>query len=166
LSSALGDVVRLGGLALQAEDCAIQAALHHRGEHGGLAHMENERYHQFVIWRAVLPIWHAVLERENSTDIIISRDGVKHHFELKNWRGAAGNDQLTSITRDVRKGQSRENGYLLITAGNPVDQTDDNIRYLHSKIAELEISSQKDFRFRTKKIDGSDLEYWIAGGQF
>jgi hypothetical protein len=163
LSSALGDIVRLGGLALQAEDCAIQAALHHRGEHGGLVHMENERYHQFIIWRAVLPIWHAVLERENSTDIIISRDGVKHHFELKNWRSASGNKELAPITRDVQKLQSRENRYLLITAANPADQTDENIQYLLSKVARLDIGTQEIFQFPTKKIDGSDFKYWIAG---
>lgn len=163
MSSALGDIVRLGGLALQAEDCGIRAALHHRGEHGGLVHMENERYHQFIIWRAVLPIWHAVLERENSTDIIISKGGVKHYFELKNWRGKTGNDQLTSIIRDVQKLQSRENGYLLVTATNPADQTYKNIEYLLGKVAGLEISSQEIFKFPTKRIDGSDFEYWIAG---
>jgi hypothetical protein len=160
LSSALGDIVKLGGLALQAEDCAIQAALHHRGEHGGSVHMENERYHQFVIWRAVLPIWHAVLERENSTDIIISRDGEKHYFELKNWRRE---DQFNSIVRDIEKLQSRENGYLLITAVNPTGQTDDNILHFLSKVDGLEISSQETYKFSTKKIDGSSFEYWIAG---
>ena len=138
LSSALGDIVRLGGLALQAEDCAIQAALHHRAEHGGLVRMENERYHQFIIWRAVLPIWHAVLEREDSTDIIISKDGVKHYFELKNWRGNTGNDQLPSITRDVLKLQSRDNGYMLITSVNPVGQTDENLKFLLEKVSGLE----------------------------
>lgn len=92
MRSALEDVVRLGGLALQAEDCAIRAAVHHRGEHGGLGRMENERHHQFIIWRAILPIWHAELERENNTDIIISRDGTRHYFELKNWTGGTGNE--------------------------------------------------------------------------
>lgn len=163
MSSALGDIVTLGGLALQAEDCAIRAALHHRAEHGGLVHMENERYHQFVIWRAVLPIWHAVLEREDSTDIIVSKDGIKHYFELKNWRSCTGNDELESIRNDIRKLQPRENGYVLITSGNPVGQTDENINYLLNKIDGLEHSSQRDFRFHTKKRDGGDFEYWIAG---
>jgi hypothetical protein len=163
LNSALRDIVRLGGLALQSEDCAIQAALHHRGEHGGLVHMENERYHQFIIWRAILPIWHAVLEREENTDIIISRDGVKHFFELKNWRSGSGNREIAPITRDVQKLQSRENGYLLLTSTNPADQTYKNIEYLLGKVAGLEISSQEIFTFPTKKIDGSDFEYWIAG---
>ena len=128
MRSALEDVVRLGGLALQAEDCAIRAAVHHRGERGGLVRMENERYHQFIIWRAILPIWHAELERENNTDIIISRDATKHFFELKNWRGATGNEQIQNIRNDVSKLQSTENGYLLITSGNPRNQTDDNIK--------------------------------------
>jgi hypothetical protein len=61
MRSALREVVVLGGLALQSEDCAIRAAVHHRGEHGGLARIENERHHQFIIWRAILPVWHAEL---------------------------------------------------------------------------------------------------------
>jgi hypothetical protein len=47
-------VVRLGGLAPEIEDRVIEAAVVRRGEQGGLARMENERYHQFVIWRALL----------------------------------------------------------------------------------------------------------------
>ncbi len=168
MGSALGDIVRLGGLALQAEDCAIRAALHHRSEHGGVARMENERYHQFVIWRAVLPVWHAVLEREDSTDIIISRDGVKHYFELKNWRNES---QLSSINRDVTKLRSREKGYLLITSGNPSDitggspedNTESNLKHIIGKVAGLETDSQEFYGFKTETTEGREIQYWIAG---
>jgi hypothetical protein len=163
LTLALGDIVTLGGLALQFEDCAIRAALHHRGEHGGLVHMENERYHQFIIWRAILPIWHAVLERENGTDIIISKDGIKHYFELKNWRGEHGNDQLPSMRKDIGRLQPRQNGYLLITSCNPFGQTDGNIKYLFDRVDGLEDSSKKVFQFRIVDHKGSAFEYWIAG---
>ena len=152
-----------GGLALQAEDCAIRAALHQRAEHGGVVHMRNERYHQFIILRAVLPIWHAVLEREDGTDIIVSKDGIKHYFELKNWRGKTGNDQLGSIRKDIRRLQPRENGHLLITSGNPVGRTDKNIEYRLDKVDGLDDSSKIVFKFSTEEHDGNALEYWIAG---
>jgi hypothetical protein len=163
MSSALGDVVRLGGLALQAEDCAIQAALHHRGEYGGLVRAQNEKYHQFIIWRAVLPIWHAVIERENATDIVLTRDKVKHYFELKNWRGYTGIPQLKFIRKDVQKLNSRENGYILITSLNSAEHTERNFSYLVDEVKGLEPGSRKDFRFSTKGLDGGDLEFWIAG---
>jgi hypothetical protein len=164
MRSALKDVVRLGGLALQAEDCSIRAAVYHRGERGGLVKMENVRHHQFrIIWRAVLPIWHAELERDDNTDIIIGRDGTRHYFELKNWRGASGNDQIPDIRKDVSKLRRRENGYLLITSGNPRDLTDENIKYLLSKVSGLDNSQRKDYRFATEDEKGSDREYWIAG---
>jgi hypothetical protein len=82
MRSALREVVVLGGLALQSEDCAIRAAVHHRGEHGGLARIENERHHQFIIWRAILPVWHAELERDANTDIYLECEDGRHHFEL------------------------------------------------------------------------------------
>ena len=110
MRAALREVVILGGLALQSEDCAIRAAVHHRNEHGGLARIENERHHQFIIWRAVLPVWHAVLEREGNTDILLDCEDGRHHFELKNWTGTTGERQLPSIQNDVAKLQHRRNG--------------------------------------------------------
>jgi hypothetical protein len=164
LTLALGDIVTLGGLALQAEDCAIRAALHHRAEHGGLVHMENERYHQFIIWRAVLPIWHAVLEREGGTVIIVSKDGIKHYFELKNWRGNTGNDQLGSIRKDIGRLQPRENGYLLITSCNPVGQTDENIKYLFDRVDGLEDSSKKCSNFELLIVRAPPSSTGLQGG--
>ena len=163
MHKALEDVVVLGGLALQAEDCMIRAARQPRGEHGGLTAMENERHHQFIIWRAILPIWQAVLEREQSTDLILIRDSAKHHFELKNWRGSTGTAQLPSINADIRKLQARSSGYLLITSVNPVDHTDNNVAFLLNKVGPLVVSEQKDFRFRTVGTDGIDRDFWIAG---
>ena len=59
----LDELVTTGGLALQAEDCLLRAAVHHRGERGGLVRLRNERYYQFIIWRAALSKWHAEVER-------------------------------------------------------------------------------------------------------
>ncbi len=163
MSSALEDVVRLGGLALQKEDCLIRAAMQCRGKHGGLALNENERYHQFIIWRAVLPLWDAVTERDQDTDLILKRDGEQYHFELKNWRGKSGNEQLPDIRRDFGKMQSKKNGYILITSGNPHEETNKNFDCLEKEVAGLSAAGRQVYRFATENPEGTATEYWVAG---
>lgn len=163
MSSPLQEVVTLGGLALQSEDCAIRAAVYHRDEHGGLVWVDNERQRQFIVWRAILPVWSAVLEREDRTDLIVHCEGAKHHFEMKNWTGYSGEHQLPHIQRDIRKVQPHENGYLLITSINPIGSTDANLEFLLRRVDGLDAVSRRDFRFRTVGKDGKPLECWIAG---
>ena len=162
-SSPLRDVVILGGLALQSTDCAIRAAGHHRGEHGGLARIENERHHQFIIWRAILPIWPCLLERDNNTDLVLDCDNARHHFELKNWISYNGEKELPSIRRDVAKMQGRLNGYILITSLNPANDTDQNIDFLLARVEGLDDSRRQDFCFKTVGLNGKEIEFWIAG---
>ena len=106
----LRDVVMLGGLALQSADCAIMAAGYHRGEWGGLARIENERHHQFIIWRAVLPIWRSELEKPNNTDLTLICGADHHYFEMKNWTGSTGNRQCPMIQKDVNKLKTKKIG--------------------------------------------------------
>jgi hypothetical protein len=160
---ALREVVALGGLALQSEDCAIRAAVHHRLEHGGLARIENERHHQFIIWRAVLPIWHAELEKHRNTDLTLNCDDGRHYFELKNWTGATGERQLPAIQKDVDKLQPYEHRYIIITSINPKDDTEDNISFLLRRITGLDDSRREEFRFGTVGRKGEPFEFWIAG---
>jgi hypothetical protein len=162
-NSPLYDVVHLGGLALRGEDSLIRAARHHRGEYGGLAVIENERFHQFLIWRAVLPIWHATLERERSTDLVVSRDGVRHHFELKNWRGASGNSQLKDIRKDVERLRTKDNGYILITSMNQQAKTCESIKYLLTNMPALDDGKRIIHRFETVDVHGAEIQFWIAG---
>ena len=161
--STLRELVILGGFALQSEDCAIRAAVHHRGETGGLALVENERHHQFIIWRAILPVCHADLEKHDNTDIAIKSDGEMHYFELKNWTGTTGNRQIPSIQADIYKLQRRQNRYVVVTSLNPRGQTDDNISYLLEKVRGLDDSRREEFRFHTVGRNRSELEFWIAG---
>lgn len=160
--SALRDVVVLGGLALQAEDAAIRAAVHHRNEHGGLARMENERYHQFVIWRALLPIWHSTIaiERENSSDLIIKREDGSHYFEMKNWRHE---NQILAIQRDIEKLKLSPNGYIIVTTLSRKTKTDENIDYLLERISGLSIEHRQEFRFSTVSKDNGEMEFLLAG---
>jgi len=163
----LRDLVRLGGLALQMEDCALRACFHQRGEVGGLARMENERHHQFIIWRAILPVWHAELERHKGTDITVRRhceNSVElHHFELKNWRGRTGNSQIPKIREDVARAQRWQCGYVLITSMNPPYMTDENLEHLSKKVVELIAAQRQVFRFATEGLKGELLDFWLAG---
>src|SRR5580698_4899764 len=81
----LEEVVNLSGAELEAEDRRIRDAVHGRGEHGGLVLRRDERYYQYITWRAVLPRWHTKLE-QGGRDMVIWAEGVEHHFEMKNWR--------------------------------------------------------------------------------
>ena len=160
--SPLRDVVILGSLALQSADCAIRAAGHHRGEHGGLARIENERHHQFIIWRAILPIWPCLLERDGNTDLVLDRGDGPHHFELKNWTGN-GEKQLPSIRRDIAKVKGRSSGYILITSFNPTKDTEQNIAFLPARTEGLDDCRRQVFPFRTVRSDSTEIEFWIAG---
>jgi hypothetical protein len=163
-ASALADVVELGGLALQAEDCLVKAAVRHRGEHGGLVRMENERYHQFIIWRAVLPLWHAELERDDNSDLVLRSENEVHYFELKNWRGRYGETQVRQMQNDVdRKLRRRANGYLVVTSMNPESSTKTAVEYLTSTLTGLQTGTWLHYQFPTEGRDGAPIMFWIAG---
>jgi hypothetical protein len=158
----LREVVKLGGLALQAEDCPVRAAVHHRSEHGSLARMENERCHQFIVWRAILPVWHAVLERDGGPDLIVGCEDGDHFFEMKNWRGAGSDGQLRE-QHDIGRLQDRPNGYFLGTSINPPDRTNQNFDYLLERLTGLEAYPRQEYRFLTDGMKGNALEFWVAG---
>ena len=161
--SPLREVVMLGGLALQSEDCAIRAAVHHRGERGGLSRIEDERHHQFIIWRAVLPIWHADLEKHGRTDLTLDCENGRNHFELKNWTGSTGERQLPMIQSDIYKLQAWERKFIIITSINPAGSTDGNIKFLLSRVVGLEDAGREEFRFLSENNKGEPIEFWVAG---
>lgn len=161
--SVLEKVIRLGGLALQAEDCLIRAAVAQRGLHGGLVRIENERHQQFIVWRAVLSLWDAVLEREAASDLIIQCDDERHYIEMKNWRGASGSSQLPAMRRDIEKLRGREHSYFVVTSMNPQEVTLENFGYLTTQVPGVDVEARQDFRFPTVGLSGQPIEFWIAG---
>ncbi|NNM56107.1 hypothetical protein [Acidocella sp.] len=163
MCSVLENVVKLGGLSLQAEDCLIRAAVSQRNEHGGLDRIQNERYHQFLIWRAVLPLFDATIEREGNTDLIIKSAEESHYFEMKNWRSVNGERELPSIRDDIKKLGGRDNGYILITSANPPGKFSCNIKFLLENLNGLGNRDPKHYLFNTISTTGCEIEYWIAG---
>ena len=148
---------------MQAEDCLLRAAVHHRGKHGGLVHILNERYYQFIVWRAVLPVWHAVTEREGNRDLILTCEDGKHYFEMKTWFGATGKREIPGMQRDISRLQNHDHGYLLVVSANPEGLTLKNLNDLPQEIGQLDIKAGEHFRFHTVAINEQPFEFWIAG---
>jgi len=159
--SLLEEVVAFAGLELQSEDCAIRAAVHSRGDRGGLARIINERYYQFVVWRAALRKWHAEVER-GTHDLQLSLGDDRHIFEMKCWRGEEGSD-WPNIQRDIDKLRARPTcqGYVMVFSYNPLPDTSGNIAFLRENLKGVSWP-QADYRFRTEDKEGQPIEFWVA----
>lgn len=163
ISSVLEEVITRGSLALQVEDCAIRAAVRHRGERGGLVRLQNERFYQFIVWRAILPVWHAVVEL-GWRDLIVDDGHDRHHFEMKKWMTAAGETEIAGMKNDVAKLKaSQKNGYLIVFSANPPEATDGSFAYLLSMVGDLDSSAGKHAAFLTEDQDGRSTHFWVAG---
>ncbi|HVB17790.1 MAG TPA: hypothetical protein VNF04_14735 [Stellaceae bacterium] len=159
----LREVVTLGGLALELEDCLVRTAVYNRGKHGGLVRNQNERYYQFVVWRAVLARWDAVTEKTTEGwDLKVIVNDQNHYFEMKNWKNGQESRQFRNMQKDVDKLYNVENGYILIISDNPRGQTDANLDYLSKHLVGLGKDSQE-YRFCTYAESGDRHEFWIAG---
>jgi hypothetical protein len=126
--------------------------------------MQNERYYQLIVWRAILPKWHADLERR-SHDMILQVAGADHIFEMKNWRGKkglTGSHGLPGIQAAIDKLQQISNAYLLVFSDNPPELTVENIESLKRSLRGVEWP-QIDYRFGTHDTSGKPHEFWIAG---
>ena len=120
----------------------LRAAYRARNLRGGLAHARSERYHQFILWRALVPLWDARFEADGLTDIVIEREGVWHHIEMKNWRDSM-NAQIGVVQKDIGRLGPRENGYLVVTSLNPRKQMAENLGVLASKLTGLTEGCQR-----------------------
>lgn len=162
--SVLSEVITRGGLALQAEDCSIRAAVRHRDEHGGLVRLQNERFYQFIVWRAILPVWHAEVEREGSSDLIVKKENESHYFEMKKWMSATGNKEIPGMKSDVEKlKKCHKCGYLIVFSANPAGQTAKNLAYLQCSVSGLEAAARETAIFDTEDQNGQPIQFWLAG---
>lgn len=159
----LRDVIQLGGLALQGEDVRLRTASYLSGKRGGLAHIQNERMHQFAIWSSVMPLYDARIEA-GLIDLTINYENSTHLFEMKNWRDE-GTSQIDSIRRDARKLRSLNNskGYIIVTSMNPPELTDRNLAFLEEEVSEFYLSTGYVFRFLSEDKCGRPLEGWVGG---
>lgn len=128
----------------------------------GQFRMPNERYYQFLIWRAILHKWHAEVEKER-WDLTVVADGARHVFEMKRWFSEAGFREIPGIRRDIAKLGLLPHGYMLIFSANPPKDTDTQLKWLEDKLQGIEKASLVDYRLPTFNGLGNAIEFWVAG---
>jgi hypothetical protein len=158
----LGDVIAVGGHALEVEDQWLRKIHSGRGEGvAGLLWANFERYYQFIVWRSLLEKYNAQIECGHDgflVDLVIHHDSVCHLFEMKNWR----EENTERISTDVRRLQKfRRGGCLLVFSANPRDMTRENVALLE-KLDGIHASACI-HTFPTENKMGEPYEFWFAG---
>ena len=158
------------GAALEAEDRLIMGSGHIRGEAGGILRLSNERYYQFLLWKAVLASWNAKVE-EHSYDLVIfdPSESTKHLaiFEMKRWMGAKGNEprDVNVINEDIERLQKCEapNSALIIFSANPRGMRDENLAFFESLFFGGVAQPQREsYCFPTMNVSADEVEFWVA----
>jgi len=127
------------GAALEAEDRLIMGSGHVRGEVGGLLRLPNERYYQFILWRAVLSSWAAKVEEERHDLVIFDPEETAKYLvivEMKKWMSEDGEREIPWIVEDIRRLSSCEspNSALIIFSENPKGDMETNLAWLEERI--------------------------------
>jgi len=171
-------LIEIAGAALEAEDrfflgavAANQTA--YPGGKGGILRINNERYYQFVVARALASSFpFAVAVEVNSHDLVLKDPHNDSNWfavvEMKRWMSPTGNQEIQGIKRDIEKLRScnAENGLMLVFSANTKNQTDDNLDWLSKQIIDPPIEGQlecKSYRFATIHKSGEEVEFWVAG---
>jgi len=138
----LNRLVECAGRALESEDrylvhCASER--HWRGGPIGISDNINERYYQFVVWRALMASfpWRPRTERQRY-DLAFYNDVTNEPVafaQIKRWWSVFGEAELRGIRRDLEKlGTRRIPGVMLILTWHSKAKAEDNFRWLAEKL--------------------------------
>ncbi|MGO9135961.1 MAG: hypothetical protein ACLP8A_18215 [Methylovirgula sp.] len=159
------DFVTRAGLGLEAEDHLLLGSGLVQGQHGGLSRLFNERYYQFIVWRAVSPRWNAKVEHKTHDLVIFDERGqYAVVIEMKAYGSKNGIEELPGIHSDLDKlsqcgGPIRA---MMVFSTNPRGQSAENIKFLEEKIPRLISEGRKSYVFNTFNEKGEKYEFWLA----
>lgn len=157
--------VRRAGLALEVEDRLLLGNSRIHGENGGLIRLYNERYYQFIIWRAVNSIWRAECEHEYR-DLVVFAGSEKPHaiFEMKRWYSNDGRRELHGIRGDLDKLTKSDAPVcgMIIFSINPRGHFLKNTKVLEEEIPQLRSVDCKHHIFNTFNKEGDPVEFWLG----
>ena len=174
----LKSLIKIAGFALEVEDrlflgdiAANQVA--YNNESGGILRINNERYYQFIIARALTSSYPFNVTVEHKTHDLVLRypDNLSKWFavvEIKRWMSNRGNIEQDRISKDIEKLQrvNAENALILIISANPKKSTEKNLGELSK---ELGLTQNEDssiwnwYSFPTIDCLGHEVEFFIAG---
>ena len=160
------------GAALEAEDRLLLGSGLVRGEAGGILRLVNERYYQFVLWRASLAHWRAEVEYGAHHDLVLfsADDPGKMWaiFELKLWT-TDYDSQLPSFRVDLDKLRSAisEHAAFILISANQRGKMAENIAWLHGRWSQRGDFAERSgepysYCFNTIGKKGEELELWMA----
>jgi hypothetical protein len=135
----LKKLVECAGQALEKEDEYLTACAQARAWNGGpigLRANTNERYYQFVIWRALMQSfrWRPQTEGMDRNDLVFW-DGESNALagvaEIKGWWSTGGLTEIPGIKSDLAKLKASSlPGVMLILTHNPKSSTETNLGWL------------------------------------
>jgi hypothetical protein len=172
----LKQLINTAGMALEAEDRYMLGAvtanrIAYPGESGGILRINNERYYQFIVARALMSsIPYKVSVEVDSHDLLLEVPGTNKRFaivEMKRWMSEKGEREIPGIRRDLFEKLPAAKAALklmLLFSANPLGQMPQQIAWLSER---LNVSTERwvTYCFTTVDPTGSPVEYWAAGYQ-
>lgn len=176
MHSTLIRLINIAGMALEAEDRYMLGAvtanrIAYEGESGGILRINNERYYQFIVARALMSSMHYKVKVEvDSHDLLLVTPKANERFaviEMKRWMSPAGGQEIPGIRRDLFEklpAAKAELKLMLLFSANPPGQMKEQIGWLSEKLG-VSKDLWETYSFETVDETGSPVEYWTAGYQ-
>ena len=162
----LRDFVEKVGAELAAEDQILRKAFAARGCIGGLHRNFNERYFQFIVWRAAVVDWDAKVEIAYQDLVLSDAEDIPSFavIEMKTYGSANGQREIKPIKGDLAKliGTSLSVAVMMIFSINPRGSTENNLDLLQAD-TELHFKERHHFKFETLTTARDEVEFWVAG---
>jgi hypothetical protein len=170
--SFLKDFITCAGAALETEDRSIIEAGRARGKHGGLLRSQQEKFYQYVVWKAAYAKWAAEVEKDSHDLVVLDPTDDRKYlcvFEMKNWFSVNGKRELPFIIHDIniklRNCISPNSAFILFSANNR-GAMDEQLRWLEAQVfGEAPPPSRETYCFATVNPYSPTVEseFWIAG---
>jgi len=167
----LKNFVLCAGAALEIEDRSIIEAGRARGKPGGLLRSPQERFYQYVVWKATHAKWDVEVEKDAHDLVILNPyDNRKYLcvFEMKNWFSENGMREVRPIKNDIDvklKNCDSPNSAFILFSANPRGAMDEQLRWLEDRIFDSSPPSRETYCFTTVSPHSPSVEceFWIAG---
>ena len=167
------DFTSRAGTALEAEDRLILGSGMLRNEKGGILRLNNERYYQFILWRAMLSRWRCVTEYKDRRDLVLFEqdrpDEVHAEFELKRWMSGGGERELPGFILDIRrlKNTTVPRAAFVVFSANPRGGMLENIekhleKGLKKQDNSIDLPQRHTYCFPTIDTQGKEVEFWLG----
>lgn len=170
------DLIKTAGIALENEDRYLIGAIvsnmqAYKNCSGGILRINNERYYQFIIARALTSSFPFQVQIEKNTHdfmLIDSNNNDKAFcvIEMKRYMSPEGNVEIPRIKNDINKilnNTTAPHGMELIVSANPIGNSLKEANYLVGQLGNYSVGQNDIYIFNTIDTKGDRVEFWVAG---